>query len=136
MAVNLVSSLAVEFEPGKFQNEYREALLERIGAKVAGQEIVDVEQPVQQGRVVDLMEALRASIRQAEQGVGADGGDRVGPPGAAKPGAGLARVGAPRAARGDLPPVPIPGAAPRTAPHPPTGLTPGAAPTPQRVPPA
>ena len=72
MATNLVASLAGDFRPEKFQNEYREAVLERIAAKVNGEEIVEVEAPAERGgRVVDLMEALRASIRQAEEARGA-----------------------------------------------------------------
>lgn len=68
MAVNLIASLSSgEFEPAKFQNQYREALLEMIHAKVAGEEIVQVEAQPERGRVVDLMEALRASIRVAEE---------------------------------------------------------------------
>ncbi len=68
MAVNLVSNLSGAFDPTKFQNEYREALLQLIQAKVAGDEFVQVAaRAPEAGRVVDLMEALRASIRKAEE---------------------------------------------------------------------
>lgn len=67
MATGLIASLAGDFEPGKFQNEYRQSLLELIDAKVTGAEIETVQQPAERGRVVDLMEALRASIRMAEE---------------------------------------------------------------------
>jgi DNA end-binding protein Ku len=70
MAVNLINSLAKPFNPAKFQNEFRQALHERIEAKVAGEEVTAPPPGPAQGRVVDLMEALRASIRLAEQAPG------------------------------------------------------------------
>jgi hypothetical protein len=74
MATNLVASLAGDFTPEKFQNEYRQALLELVDAKVTGDEVTHVAVAPERGRVVDLMEALRASIRQAEEGRGAEPG--------------------------------------------------------------
>ena len=71
MALNLVESLAAPFEPGKYQDERREAVLELIRAKVAGEKAV-VAPPPRPEKVVDLMEALKASIDQArkERGTG------------------------------------------------------------------
>ena len=66
MATGLIESLTMPFEPSRFDNEYRQALLELIQAKVQGQEIDTEAPPPERGRVVDLMEALRASIRAAE----------------------------------------------------------------------
>lgn len=76
MAANLVGSLTGDFAPAKFSNEYRQAVMELIQAKVAGQEVVQAAERPAPGRVVDLMEALRASIRQAEaeRGIAADFG--------------------------------------------------------------
>lgn len=71
MAANLVGSLTGDFAPAKFQNEYRQAVLDLIQAKVAGEEVVQAADRPAPGRVVDLMEALRASIRQAEAERGA-----------------------------------------------------------------
>ncbi|MFZ5817448.1 MAG: Ku protein [Bacillota bacterium] len=65
MATSLIESLAMGFEPERFENQYREALLELIQAKVQGEEIHLVEPAPERNRVVDLMEALRASIRAA-----------------------------------------------------------------------
>lgn len=85
MAVGLIESLTMPFEPGRFENEYREALLELIQAKVQGQE-VDTEAPQpERGRVVDLMEALRASIRAAEGQPVAGGDEPAATPGGAVP---------------------------------------------------
>jgi DNA end-binding protein Ku len=75
MAKALVNSLASEWDPAKYTDEYRENLLRIIKGKVKGKK-VDLE-PVtepRQAEVVDLMERLRRSLEQ----------------------------GAPRQARGDL----------------------------------
>jgi len=66
MARQLVESLVGEFEPADFQNEYRERLREMLEAKLEGREIAKPE-PVAPAPVVDLMDALRASIAQAQK---------------------------------------------------------------------
>lgn len=66
MAVNLIGSLTDHFEPQKYTNEYRKALMDMIQAKVAGEEIEVVHRP-EAGQVVDLMEALKASIDMAKE---------------------------------------------------------------------
>jgi DNA end-binding protein Ku len=66
MARQLVESLVGEFEPEDFANEYREQLREMLEAKLQGKEIAKPE-PVARAPVVDLMDALRASIAQAEK---------------------------------------------------------------------
>jgi len=65
MAESLITSLTTEFQPETYTNEYRQAIRDMIEAKVQGQELVKPLQP-QAGKVVDLMEALRASIKLAE----------------------------------------------------------------------
>jgi DNA end-binding protein Ku len=70
MALNLVESLAASFEPGKYRDERREAVLELIQAKVTGETAV-VTPPPGAEKVVDLMEALKASIDQAKRERGA-----------------------------------------------------------------
>lgn len=74
MATGLVASLAGDFDPAKFQNQYREAVLDLIHAKVTGQEVLHAREPVPAGRVADLMEALRASIRMAQETRGGEAG--------------------------------------------------------------
>jgi DNA end-binding protein Ku len=66
MARQLVASLVGEFEPEDFQNEYRNALKAMLEAKLAGEEIVAPEQPAP-APVVDLMEALKESVAQAQK---------------------------------------------------------------------
>lgn len=65
MAVRLIESLAASFEPQKYKDHYREALEELIGAKVAGREIELAPAPAP-ANVVNLLEALQASIEKAE----------------------------------------------------------------------
>jgi len=66
MAVNLVSSLSADFRPEKYTDTYRQGLMEIIQAKIAG-ETVQVPAEPEAGKVVDLMEALKASIELAEK---------------------------------------------------------------------
>lgn len=66
MAKALVEMLTGEFEPEKYRDNYREALLELIEQKSEGREI-SRPAPVA-GKVTDLMEALRASVEAARSG--------------------------------------------------------------------
>lgn len=66
MAYALIDLLAEPFEPEKYGDTYREALLQVIEAKIAGREIVEVEAPPQE-KVVDLVAALKASVEAAKQ---------------------------------------------------------------------
>ncbi len=65
MAKSLVDMLTGDFEPEKYHDNYREALLELIERKAEGQEIKRPA-PVA-GKVTDLMEALRASVEAAKR---------------------------------------------------------------------
>jgi DNA end-binding protein Ku len=66
LATSLVEALAGDFEPGKYQDTYRENLLQMIEAKKQGQEIVATPEP-QQAKVVDILEALKASLANAKK---------------------------------------------------------------------
>jgi DNA end-binding protein Ku len=66
MAVSLIENLSVDFEPEKYHDEYRQALRELIDAKIVGQEVI-VPPLAEKGKIVDLMEALQASIKLAEE---------------------------------------------------------------------
>ncbi|HEY3314871.1 MAG TPA: Ku protein, partial [Bacillota bacterium] len=72
MAKTLVDTLAGPFEPGKYDNEYRRALLEMVHAKIEGREVFAVREP-EAARAMDLMEALRASVKLAEEHRGGPG---------------------------------------------------------------
>lgn len=67
MAVSLIQNLSTDFDPVKYQDEYRQALWEMIEAKAAGKEIVTSPLSDVKGNVVDLMEALKASIQLSEE---------------------------------------------------------------------
>ena len=69
MARSLIDSLTDDFEPGEFRDEYRAALEDLIAKKVQGEEITYSEAP-EPSKVVDLMEALRASVEAAKSGKG------------------------------------------------------------------
>jgi DNA end-binding protein Ku len=66
MAKSLVDMLTGDFEPDKYQDNYREALLELIEQKAQGQEISRPAAPAA-SKVTDLMEALRASVESARR---------------------------------------------------------------------
>jgi DNA end-binding protein Ku len=65
MARSLIDSLTDDFEPKDFQDEYRAALEDLIAKKVQGEEITYAE-PAEPSKVVDLMDALRASVEAAQ----------------------------------------------------------------------
>jgi DNA end-binding protein Ku len=65
LAQQVIQSLVGEFEPKEFENEYRRELKVMLEAKLAGQEITTPE-PVPETPVVDLMEALRRSVADAQ----------------------------------------------------------------------
>lgn len=63
MAKQLIENLTEPFDPHKYRDEYRIALLELIQRKIDGQEVEPVAPQPVTGNVVDLMEALEASLR-------------------------------------------------------------------------
>jgi DNA end-binding protein Ku len=66
MARQLVSAMTGEFEPERYKDEYREALLKVIEQKIEGKEIEE-PQPVEEGgTLIDLMAALEASVKAAK----------------------------------------------------------------------
>ncbi|HEY6015060.1 MAG TPA: Ku protein, partial [Candidatus Limnocylindrales bacterium] len=66
MANQLVSAMTGEFDPAQYKDEYREALEAVIEAKVEGKETVEVEEPEETGKLIDLMAALEASVNAAK----------------------------------------------------------------------
>ena len=61
MARSLIANLTETWNPEAYRDEYREALLEIVEKKIAGEEI-EVVAEAAPTRVVDLMEALKASV--------------------------------------------------------------------------
>jgi len=67
MARQLIDSLTSDWAPEQYSDAYREALIAIVEAKLNGQEIEVVEaEPA--AKVVDLMEALKASVANAKKG--------------------------------------------------------------------
>ena len=66
MAKQLVTSLTRPFDPDEFENEHKRELLALIERKLAGEEVVVVEERPAAQPVPDLMTALKASLEQAQ----------------------------------------------------------------------
>jgi DNA end-binding protein Ku len=64
LARQVIDALAGDFEPESLESKYRRDLHAMLEAKLAGEEIAKPE-PVAETPVIDLMEALRASVAQA-----------------------------------------------------------------------
>lgn len=79
MASSLIDSMAADFKPEEFTDDYRAALQQVIDSKVSGKEIVaPPEAEEAPSGTVDLMAALRASVERAKAaraGAGGDSGD-------------------------------------------------------------
>jgi DNA end-binding protein Ku len=73
MAEALIESLATPWEPDKYEDTYREKVLELIEAKSAGQELVTQPTATPTAPVIDLMAALEASLAQTRQEGPGDG---------------------------------------------------------------
>jgi DNA end-binding protein Ku len=66
MARQLIDSLSSDFEPEKYNDEYRERVLDLIERKAQGETIVIEEPTKEPEQVPDLMAALEASIAGAK----------------------------------------------------------------------
>jgi DNA end-binding protein Ku len=65
MAFTLIDLLTEEFEPEKYKDEYREALMQVIDAKLEGEEMPEVA--AKPAKVTNIMSALRASVEAAQK---------------------------------------------------------------------
>jgi DNA end-binding protein Ku len=68
LARQVIGSLAADFETEELVSEYRRDLRALLEAKLAGEEISVPEPEEEKAPVVDLMEALRASVAEAQGG--------------------------------------------------------------------
>jgi DNA end-binding protein Ku len=77
LAMQLIDQIAEDgYDPAAYKDEEKQRVLEAIDRKIAGQQIVaheEVESPAT-GQVIDLMEALRASLGKRGAAAGANGG--------------------------------------------------------------
>lgn len=68
MAKSLIRSLAEErFEPERYRDDYQEALRRVIEAKTEGGQVAEAPEEEPEGKVMDLMEALKASVNAARK---------------------------------------------------------------------
>jgi DNA end-binding protein Ku len=77
LAKSLIEALAAEFEPEKYKDEYRENLLQMIEAKKQGSVVMATPEPHRE-KVVDIMEALKASLSAAKKPAGVAATARAG----------------------------------------------------------
>jgi DNA end-binding protein Ku len=66
MANNLIANLSGHFDAAKYTNNYRENLMQLIQTKIAGGEVAQAP-AAETGKIIDLMEALRASLAATEK---------------------------------------------------------------------
>lgn len=73
MAKSLVDSLAEDsFDAARYHDDYNDALMKVVEAKAEGEEVVEAPEEADDGKVMDLMEALRASVEKAKSDRGAE----------------------------------------------------------------
>ena len=79
MADQLVASMDARFEPGHYHDEHLERLRQAIARKAKGKTLVleEAETGDEDGKVLDLMEALRRSVDRSKARKGHGGGARA-----------------------------------------------------------
>lgn len=65
-AVQLVEALSIDWNPEEYHDTYQEKVLQLVEAKRTGQTVEKGEPPPRSTNVIDLMDALRASVEQAK----------------------------------------------------------------------
>jgi DNA end-binding protein Ku len=77
IAEQLIDSLSSKFDPGKYHDEYREAVMELVDKKARGEKVVvrpEGERAAPRGK--DLIAALEASLAKAKEASGGGGSGR------------------------------------------------------------
>jgi DNA end-binding protein Ku len=82
LARQIIQSLEATFDPGQLTSEYRRDLRELLEAKLRGEPIAEPEPVEEKAPVIDLMEALKASVAAAKV---TDAKPKAKPKAAAKP---------------------------------------------------
>ncbi len=65
MAEQLIGAMTGEFDPTQYRDEYRTALMEIIESKVEGREFAAAPAAQESSNLIDLMAALKASVKAA-----------------------------------------------------------------------
>jgi DNA end-binding protein Ku len=66
MAEQLIDALRMQWKPEEFHDTFQEKVAQLVEAKRTGEAVEKAEPPAKATNVVDLMEALRASVEQAK----------------------------------------------------------------------
>lgn len=66
LAKELIKRKSTSFKPEKFHDHYRDALQELINSKLENREPVEIDEEKPAGKVVNLMDALRKSLKEKE----------------------------------------------------------------------
>jgi DNA end-binding protein Ku len=72
MAKTLIENLTAKWDPARYHDRYRGALLDLLEKKAEGQELPEPS-PERGGEVIDLMEALRQSVAATKERSGTRG---------------------------------------------------------------
>lgn len=67
MAERLVESLTAAFEPDKYKDDHRERVLELLKKKAEGEELIAAEPEERKATIVNLADALAASLKNAKR---------------------------------------------------------------------
>lgn len=78
MAKELIGALTSEFEPGRYRDTYREAVLQLVQDKAEGREPVVPKPAEEPGKVIDIMSALEASLSRAREEKAGAGEEKAG----------------------------------------------------------
>ena len=68
MASSLIETMSADFDPAAYTDEYRVAVEKMIEAKVTGEETVPESEPEEGAQIIDLTEALKASMERLKGG--------------------------------------------------------------------
>jgi DNA end-binding protein Ku len=68
MAQVLIDSMDTPFDPSQYKDEYQGRLKELIETKIAGKDVVAASSEEPTGKVINLMDALKASIEKQNEG--------------------------------------------------------------------
>lgn len=93
LAMSLVDALSADFEPDKYHDRYRDALLEVITKKQEGQQFEPKRLPTSRAAATDLMAALRDSVEAVRKNKGTPAASPEGNGRTAAPKAATARRG-------------------------------------------
>jgi DNA end-binding protein Ku len=68
LAEELIERKSKKFDPAAFKNTYEEALQELIDSKAEHRQVREIEEPQRGATVINLMDALRRSVKRGDDG--------------------------------------------------------------------